>query len=408
MSKRETFPALRVGLVRLSEASAAMIGMAFERFARSEFTVVEPSQAQLLIVDADRLLGSDTVAALRTDHPKLPFVLLGAQGSGDGNSIVLTKPIGVQSMLEALRGIHLRMIREEQAQTKEPAPRAAEAAPVPRHGYAGAARHHGVAKAEVAHTPARQPAKDAHPQPESAANAQAAAGPIVLSEDCCGDAPDLAPDPAQRSPEGVARSFYDDQAGLLALVRNAVRYGTEQRKNLTVTGLASPLYIQVEGAATAVTELDDGILRRACGEELAQQQYYTIAALPQMARGWRREAADALLWKLALWSSKGRLPRNTDPDCRVRMSRWPNFTRLLITPHAVRAAALWVTRDLSPIELASALRVPQRYIFALYAAASNAGLMEKTLAAAPAPELPPPQAPRGLLSRILGRLISGR
>lgn len=54
------------------------------------------------------------------------------------------------------------------------------------------------------------------------------------------------------------------------------------------------------------------------------------------------QSMEAFLWKLAIWTSKGRYPQTIDYSQPVYLKSWPNFTRLLITPHALRIAALLI------------------------------------------------------------------
>ena len=85
--------------------------------------------------------------------------------------------------------------------------------------------------------------------------------------------------------------------------------------------------------------------------------------------------ADTLLWNVALWTSKGRLPQGVDLYARVHLRHWPNFTRLTRTPHAMRIAALWAERGVSLAETPGLLGIPQRYVFAVYSAAHALGLL---------------------------------
>jgi hypothetical protein len=121
----------------------------------------------------------------------------------------------------------------------------------------------------------------------------------------------------------------------------------------------------------------------------------------------RQESGDALLWKLALWTYRGRLPANTHLADRVYLRRWPNLTRFLEIPHALRIAALWTEQSLSPIHVAEALRIPQRYVFAFYGAAYTIGLAGQAKRQADylfQPALEQRGTPRLSLLRIVQRL----
>jgi hypothetical protein len=78
---------------------------------------------------------------------------------------------------------------------------------------------------------------------------------------------------------------------------------------------------------------------------------------------------DATLWRAGMETARGRLPLGVNPGKTVYLKHWPNLTRLLVTPHALRVAALWSTRGATPLETASQLGVPLRHVVAVYNAA---------------------------------------
>ncbi len=112
---------------------------------------------------------------------------------------------------------------------------------------------------------------------------------------------------------------------------------------------------------------------------------------------------DALVWKSALWASRGRLPVDVDPFQPVRLTHWPNLSRLPQPPHALRVLALWEARATSPIDTAHKLGIAQRYVFACYSAARALHLLRGEPRADAAPPVAAP-AERGLFRRLLGAL----
>lgn len=392
----------RVGIARMSESSAATVGMAIERFARDQFAIVSSKLAQVLIVDADRIIGRETLQGLSAEHPGIPLVVLSSSEFQMDNGLVLKKPVSIQGVLEAVRSIRARA--------------AVATDPAPTQPIDSAA---GQIEDAAQPTPAARAPEQAR-KPAAAEHVTHARKPrIAREDDCCGDAEDILvqgrPDKFDR-----ARTHFDDRSGLLGAFRTAVDHGRVHGKAVTVTGLSDALYVDAGTAgqpARVITRLDDGALRAACAPGADNRlQFYTIAAVPQSCKDWRRIGLESMLWNLSLWSSQGRLPNAIDAHARVRLTRWPNFTRCAVTPHALRIAALWVTRFLTPIEVAKVLGVPQRYVLALCAAADAAGLLERqAIAATESPEtlapaaLPAAPAPtRGLFRRILGKLLHAR
>ena len=127
---------------------------------------------------------------------------------------------------------------------------------------------------------------------------------------------------------------------------------------------------------------------------------------------------DGLEWELALWASRGRLPRGTGLEHPIRLKSWPNLTRLAVPPEAMRIAGLWSRGELSLRETVASLGAPQRYVFAFYSACAALGHVEQVVAPAPAAKPRSPAAgtagepaalpSRGLFKRVLGKLLGAR
>ncbi|VAX08212.1 hypothetical protein MNBD_GAMMA25-473 [hydrothermal vent metagenome] len=88
------------------------------------------------------------------------------------------------------------------------------------------------------------------------------------------------------------------------------------------------------------------------------------------------ESVDALLWNIALWTSRGRIPAGTNLNTSISLKHWPNFTRLHVTPGVFSIAALLHDKPMSLTLLIKILSIPQRYVFAFYSAAQALDLIE--------------------------------
>lgn len=129
----------------------------------------------------------------------------------------------------------------------------------------------------------------------------------------------------------------------------------------------------------------------------------------RIAQGAARWCADAeaILWRAASATYRGKLPPGTDPTVRVYLTRWPNLTRVLEIPNAVRIAALWAEQRLSLAFTAEILKIPQRYVFAFYGAAHAAGLagpVKRSEDVVVAQARVEADSRRGLFAKILSRL----
>ncbi len=116
---------------------------------------------------------------------------------------------------------------------------------------------------------------------------------------------------------------------------------------------------------------------------------------------------EVTLWKVALWTARGRVPEGTSLTDPVQLRCWPNFTRLPLIQHALNISALWVKKPTSLLNTAKILSVPYADVFALYSACLELGLirLQPQLPQTVASDLEQEQPKkRGFLSRLLGRL----
>lgn len=116
---------------------------------------------------------------------------------------------------------------------------------------------------------------------------------------------------------------------------------------------------------------------------------------------------DSFLWKLAVWTSKGRYPIALDITKPVFLKHWPNFTRLIVTPHALRIAALLIAGPRTLPDIAETLKIKPQYVFAFISAAYALGLIKQ--AKRQADEIIQPPVVKnierqGLLTRIISKL----
>ncbi|MFI3188457.1 hypothetical protein BCS42_04690 [Crenothrix sp. D3] len=117
---------------------------------------------------------------------------------------------------------------------------------------------------------------------------------------------------------------------------------------------------------------------------------------------------DAFLWKVACWASKGRYPNHIDITQPVYLKSWPNFTRLLITPHALRISALLIKEPRTLANVAEVLNIKPQYVFVFISAACALGLTGQArrvadVLIAPSTEIKENKN-KGFLSRVMSKL----
>jgi DNA-binding NarL/FixJ family response regulator len=82
---------------------------------------------------------------------------------------------------------------------------------------------------------------------------------------------------------------------------------------------------------------------------------------------------EAFLWRLALYTYRGRLPEGIDVNKPVYLKYWPNLTRLEPTPNAMRIASLLCRQPVALAFIVRILNVPQKHVFNFFAAANAIG-----------------------------------
>ena len=122
------------------------------------------------------------------------------------------------------------------------------------------------------------------------------------------------------------------------------------------------------------------------------------------------QSIESFLWKLACWTSNGRYPQEIDYKYPVYLKNWPNFSRLLVTPHAFRIAALLIQGPRTMENIAETLKVKPQYVFMFISAAYAIGLADQVKRAADSlvevPYIPPNTKNQGLLGQLISKLHS--
>ena len=117
---------------------------------------------------------------------------------------------------------------------------------------------------------------------------------------------------------------------------------------------------------------------------------------------------DAFVWKLACWSSNGHFPQDIDHNKPIYLKSWPNFTRLLVTPYALRIAALLIRGPRTMPNIAETLNIRIQFVFMFVSAAKAigiAGQANRVADSAIQPSTIKPSKAQGLLGRIINRLL---
>ena len=216
--------------------------------------------------------------------------------------------------------------------------------------------------------------------------------------------------------EQVLKASYRPKDFFLGYVYSAIKVAREKNRILRLNSSWKPLMIFPHGNEIWL-DADDKQLRAFAGLEIKNESGKGMSLTPvdkNVSESINEKMenfhdADAFVWRLAIWTSKGRYPEVLDINKPVYLKHWPNFTRLVVTPHAIQIAALLINGPRTLINIADALKIKPQYVFVFISAAHTLGLVGQARRKADqmiAPAEVKKSRSQGLLSKILGRLRS--
>ncbi len=192
------------------------------------------------------------------------------------------------------------------------------------------------------------------------------------------------------NPAQLATVFYDPKDYLQGHIQSVIKLAFARKEPMRLETPWKAITILPEQNRVHIVA-DEAQVRAACGipfrnivglnvdtdsrkqvvniKPVEQQGVEQILRSPDLVR------LDAFLWKIALLTSKGRLPEGVDLNQAFFLKRWPGMTRLLLPPHAMRIAALLVQKPYSLFEASQKMGIRQQYVFAFVSAAHALGLI---------------------------------
>ncbi len=371
-------PPLRIAAVGMHARQVKVLELTFQGPCRDACVLAEEQEAQACIVDMDSYQARKVLEALRERHPRRPLVLLSLAALEPelvGQDLVLAKPIRLEELVERLAVLRERAMEESPPPVAPPPPRPEDwgrpAAAVDMEARGRAAR---LLDSQQAHA-------------------------------LVGTAPDVDPS----DPQQLAKAYYDPGRFLQSLVTQARDSARARGQGVRIRGPWPEIVLDPTQGLAQVLGADSRLRPYCLQPSILIQGRLDYVDRSLVVRGQADTIdIDALIWKLALWASRGRLPLDTPVDVPVVLHRWPNFTRLLLAPGAMSIAALWAHEPHTLIHTAERLNLPQRSVFAFYSAAAALSLAQCLGSPSAGENAPAFEHPgsrrRGLIGRIVQRL----
>ncbi|MCZ4306741.1 hypothetical protein O4G98_18570 [Zoogloeaceae bacterium G21618-S1] len=350
----------------MDERSHTMLREFFRVGVKSRCVLVEPERAQAILIDLDR---GDATRRLQDAHqrwPNVPIIELSVNHTNE--ALFVRKPIRAKGMARALLSVRRRLRLSDD--------------PV----------------AESVSAPASE-----------ATGAHDATGGV--EDDSASLLMGTAHDVDATDPDSWARACYAPEDFLQGHLQAAAAQADASGRAVSMRGVWGTWIIPPGNGAIHVN-MADRPLRSLCVVSMAAKEVRLtpVAADIDITCAPDFISRDALLWKVALWTARGRVPHGTPLDQPVYLKHWPDLNALTPLPQALRMAALWLNHPLPLLDMAERLSVPQRNVFSFYTACAAIGLAGPARRAADilidAPDLTPSTMQR-LVARLTGRLGLG-
>lgn len=192
------------------------------------------------------------------------------------------------------------------------------------------------------------------------------------------------PDIDIENPHAVMRVLFDKKYLLLGSIQRGISRAKHSNKMLELTNFGHNFIIDPQ-TNSLFTFVSESVLRPLCLmsiEEVSDIKVIKNGRNSEIFQAMTTDANveitewsfDEILWKMALWSGRGKLPRDTDLSLPVTLSHWPNLTRLQVFPHALEIAAIMSQKPIRLTDIAAQLGIEQRYVFSFYTAANTIGI----------------------------------
>lgn len=367
--KRKDLPLL-VDLIGANQRMRNTFAMVFDGPAKGVCKLADAGKADVVVVDADHVGAREEWDAYRRKHPHCAAIAITAGGATLPDiDAVIAKPLKVDVFIDAIKRLATQP-REERIIAAPVEVKPAPPAPGPESTITEVRPQGPAPEGETRQLPSMRLAVG-----DDAAGGSSPPAPAAPKDygDVCGNAADIDCEDERQ----VASVQLPVQRYLLEKLMLAAAESERLNRPVAVALKGNPLAVFFNEPKQAGSRLSDELLQRLCkttypAEALEMRE--VDAAAPEH-EGLALIGRDAMLWKVAAWTYRGRLPEELHPGKRVYLRHWPNLTRLLELPDALRIAAVMVDQPIAMARVAEALEIPQRHVFAFCGCAHATGLL---------------------------------
>lgn len=397
---------LKVALHGMDERSNKMMAMYLQGPCKGVATVVHSSNAEIDIFDADSVAGQKLLHEHFEKKSSKPVIVLSLNNQLIDNALHVKKPVRTDDMLGALAKAKAMLEQKNQSVARPQTPTAANQSTDALSPNKSLENQEALADKPVL----KKYVIDSDEQKKTSKH-QAA---MQLNEKGFGAFIGNVPGIDVNDPKQFAKASYNPKDYFQGYVESSFKVCREKGQSRQLNSGWNPLIIYPDNDEVWL-DVDESQLRAFAGLAINSTLGSKMSVTPlnhDMAEAnkalERFHSMDAFLWKVACWASKGRYPSALDIKQPVYLTNWPNFTRLLVTPHALRIASLLIQGPRTLPDVAETLNVKPQYVFVFISAAYSLGLVGQAKrevdVLVQSPEIKPNKN-QGLLSRILSTLI---
>jgi len=379
---------IKVALYGMDPRSFKTMQLFLKGPCRAIAEVVDEADAEIDIIDADFACAGEILENRRQKTPQRPIVLLSLQTLKIENTYFVPKPVNAQQLTVVLSQL---------------------GSPKKKHPTVAIAEQ--PTQVESIVKPSISKTVDVNPLPEKTKPKRS-----TFQDNEGGYTSFLGTllDIDFNDAEQLPKASFDPKSYFLSYVLSAIKVAAHHGNAHQLNSIWTPLLIFPETRQIWL-DADDKQLRAFAGIEQSKMFAGNISLIPldlettavaENDKG-KFQDLDAFIWKLALWTSKGRFPIDINPAMPVYLKHWPNYTRLLLIPDAMRMAALLIDGPRAPLDMAKVLQVKPHYVFAFVSACQSLGILAQAKRQSDAlvmPEPPKPNKKQSLFSKILHKL----
>lgn len=336
----------------------------FSSYCDGDFKIATNVQAaEIAIVDIDVIGKSSIIEELRKTHRKIPIIGLSLRKLKYNDALVftLTKPMVYSELRQLLRQVVLLIPKN--------------VSPIGE-----------LRDALVAHIQAHKPESSESIDEKSIIVSHTAVEHMDKTQlaTLVGKQPDI----DVSKPQQVMKIVFDSKKYFLGSVKKAMTRATYEKKMLKLTNLDNTIIID-PCFKKVYSFVSESVLRPLCLIELREtstvrpiKQGRDSQAFKEMIEDTNNEVTEwsweEFLWKIALWTARGKVPQEVDINAPVQLKFWPNLTRLQLIPHALSIAAVMRGTPLTLNAIARKLNIEQRFVFSFFTAAYTLDIAENS------------------------------